>query len=100
MAENRKAKDKRYYFNWGQLVLLGSGFAVVSVIVFLLGILVGQSIEERKIVKPAEPIVKIPFKPATQGANAASVQPKEEITFYETLTRSTNAPAPLDKPQK
>jgi cell division septation protein DedD len=51
-------------------------------IVFFLGMLVGQGMEERKIVKPAEPVMKIPIRPP-QGANS-------EITFYDTLTR----PAP------
>jgi cell division septation protein DedD len=82
MAENRKGKDKRFYFSRGQFILLGCGFSVASVIVFFLGMLVGQGMEERKIVKPAEPVMKIPIRP-TQGANS-------ELTFYDTLTR----PAP------
>ncbi len=82
MAENRKGKDKRFYFSRGQFVLLGCGFSVASMIVFFLGMLVGQGMEERKIVKPAEPVMKIPIRPP-QGANS-------EITFYDTLTR----PAP------
>ncbi len=87
MAENRKGKDKRYYFSRGQFILLGCGFTVASVIIFFLGMLVGQGIEERKIVKPAEPLMKIPIKP-TQGPNSLPLSPKEEITFYDTLTRS------------
>jgi cell division septation protein DedD len=89
MAENRKGKDKRFYFSRGQFILLGCGFSVASMIVFLLGMLVGQGMEERKIVKPAEPAMKIPIRP-TQGSNSAPAGPKEEITFYDTLTR----PAP------
>jgi cell division septation protein DedD len=56
-------------------------------IVFFLGMLVGQGMEERKIVKPAEPAMRIAIRPA---ANSASAGAKEEITFYDTLTR----PAP------
>ena len=90
MAENRKGKDKRYYFSRGQFILLGCGFTVASVIIFFLGMLAGQGIEERKIVKPAEPLMKIPIKP-TQGPNSVPLSPKEEITFYDTLTRSATA---------
>ena len=90
MAENRKGKDKRYYFSRGQFILLGCGFTIASVIIFFLGMLVGQGIEERKIVKPAEPLMKIPIKP-TQGPNSVPLSPKEEITFYDTLTRSATA---------
>lgn len=90
MAENRKGKDKRYYFSRGQFILLGCGFTVASVIIFFLGMLVGQGIEERKIVKPAEPLMKIPIKP-TQGPNSLPTSPKEEITFYDTLTRPATA---------
>ncbi|MEX0802575.1 MAG: SPOR domain-containing protein [Candidatus Binatia bacterium] len=87
MAENRRGMDKRYYFSRGQFILLGCGFIVVSVIIFFLGMLVGQGIEERKIVKPAEPLLKIPVKPA-QGMNSAPGAAKEEMTFYDTLTKS------------
>ena len=92
MAENRKGKDKRFYFSRGQFVLLGCGFSVASMIVFFLGMLVGQGMEERKIVKPAEPVMKIPIRP-TQGSNSASAAAKEEITFYDTLTRPAPAQA-------
>jgi cell division septation protein DedD len=85
MAENRKGKDKRFYFSRVQFILLGCGFSVASMIVFFLGMLVGQGMEERKIVKPAEPVMKIPIRP-TQGANS-------EMTFYDTLTRPAPAQA-------
>lgn len=90
MAENRKGKDKRYYFSRGQFILLGCGFTIASVVIFFLGMLVGRGIEERKIVKPAEPLMKIPIKP-TQGPNSVPLSPKEEITFYDTLTNSATA---------
>ncbi len=91
MAENRKAKDKRYYLSRGQLIALGGGFTIVSVIVFLLGMLVGKSIEARKVVKPPEPLVRIPVRPAAQGSSATAGS-REEMTFYETLTKSASAP--------
>jgi cell division septation protein DedD len=90
MAENRRGKDKRYYFSRGQFVLLGCGFAVASVIIFFLGMLVGQGIEERKIVKPAEPLIKVPVKPMP-GAHSIPSPPREEMTFYNTLTKSATA---------
>ena len=90
MAENRKGKDKRFYFSRGQFLLLGCGFSVASMIVFFLGMLAGQGMEERKIVKPAEPAMRIPIRPV---ANSASAGAKEEITFYDTLTRPAPAQA-------
>ena len=92
MAENRKGKDKRFYFSRGQAIVLGFSFAVASMIIFFLGMLVGQGIEERKIVKPAEPLIKIPIRP-TQGSNSSPAAPREEITFYDTLTRPVPAQA-------
>ena len=92
MAENRKGKDKRFYFSRGQFLLLGCGFSVASMLVFFLGMLVGQGMEERKIVKPAEPAMRIPVRPA-QGSNSAFAGAKEEITFYDTLTRPAPAQA-------
>jgi len=92
MAENRKGKDKRFYFSRGQFLLLGCGFSVASMLVFFLGMLVGQGVEERKIVKPAEPAMRIPVR-AAQGSNSAFAGAKEEITFYDTLTRPAPAQA-------
>ncbi len=90
MAANRRGK--RFYFSGGQLILLGAGFMATSVIIFLLGMLVGKGIEEGKMVRPAEPVVKVPVKPSAEGEKSAPVSPlKEEMTFYDTLTQ---APAP------
>jgi cell division protein FtsN len=94
MAENRKGKDKRYYFNFGQLVLLGGAFTLASIVIFFLGIFVGKEIESRKLVKPEEPLVKVPVKPSA-GAAAPGPQAKEELTFYDTLKRSP-APQPAE----
>lgn len=92
MAENRRGKDKRYYFNRLQMILLAAGFTIASVVIFILGIVVGKGIEERKIIKAEEPLIKIPVKPREQsGGSAAGAEAKEELTFYDTLTR---APAP------
>jgi cell division septation protein DedD len=89
MAENRRGKEKRYYYSRGQMVLLGGAFTVASIIIFLLGILVGKGIEESKIAKNEAPLVKIPVKPSPQASNGAGKgQSKEELTFYNTLTKS------------
>jgi len=91
MAENRRDRDKRFYFSRGQLVLLGGAFALTSLIIFFLGIVVGRGIEERKMARPEEPLIKIPVNPSAQGSGAGPSSPaKEELTFYDTLAKSSN----------
>ena len=92
MAENRREKDKRFYFSRGQMVLLGGAFALASVIIFFLGVFTGKGIEERRIVKMEEPPVKIPIKPAASGGpGGQGGAAKEEMTFYNTLTKPAGA---------
>jgi cell division septation protein DedD len=92
MAENRRDKDRRFYFTRGQLVLLGGAFTLASVVVFVLGMFVGKEIEARKVVRPEEPLVKIPIKPAAKGlADAESAKTKDDLTFYNTLTKTPAA---------
>ena len=102
MAENRREKDKRFYFSRGQMVLLGGAFALASVIIFFLGVFTGKGIEERRIVKMEEPPVKIPIKPAAPGGAARQGgTTKEEMTFYNTLTKPTEAePSAEQKPKE
>ncbi len=89
MADNRRGKDKRYYFTLGQMVLLGAAFTLTALVIFVLGIFIGKGIEARKMIRPEEPLIKMPVKPSTQGsARTAGAAPKEELTFYETLTKS------------
>jgi cell division septation protein DedD len=98
MAENRRYKDKRFYFSRGQLVLLGGAFTLTSLMIFLLGIVVGRGIEERKMARPEEPLIKVPVKPSTQsGGSASAGQAKEELTFYDTLGKSSRAAASLEE---
>jgi cell division septation protein DedD len=69
--------------------LLALGFTVTSVIVFFLGVLIGQGIEERKLLKKEEPLVKIPIQPLPKGSGSApGASAKEEMTFYETLAEA------------
>jgi len=70
MAENRRGKENRFYFSRGQMVLLGAAFTVASVIIFFLGIFIGKGIEERRLVRKEEPLVKIPVKPGVQESTA------------------------------
>jgi cell division protein FtsN len=100
MAENRKGKDKRYYFTIGQLVLLGGAFTLASIVIFFLGIFVGKEIESRKMVKPEEPLIKVPVRPSAGTAAGPGPQAKEELTFYDTLKRSPSPQAADNKREK
>ncbi len=101
MAENRREKDKRFYFSRGQMVLLGGAFALASVVIFFLGVFTGKGIEERRIVKMEEPPVKIPIKPAAPGGPAGQGgTTKEEMTFYNTLAKPTGAEPPGEQKPK
>ena len=94
MAENRRGKENRFYFSRGQMVLLGAAFALATVVIFFLGIFVGKSIEERKLLKKEEPLVKIPVKPGSAEPSAAPApppQPKDEITFNDSLSGAANS---------
>jgi len=103
MAENRRDKENRFYFSRGQMVLLGAAFTVSSVIIFFLGIFIGKGIEERRLVRKEEPVVKIPVKPGVQESSAGSTPTaRDEITFNDPLpspVRTTEA-APEEKPKE
>jgi DedD protein len=103
MAENRRGKENRFYFSRGQMVLLGAAFTVASVIIFFLGIFIGKGIEERRLIRKEEPLVKIPVKPGVQESSAGSTPAaRDEITFNDPLpspVRTTEA-APEEKPKE
>ena len=92
MAENRKDNDGLYYFSKTQLVIVGTGFTATCVLVFLLGILIGQGVEERKLLKQEEPLVKVPLQPLTPGSKQGSS--KDELTFYDTLAKTPSGSQP------
>jgi len=98
MVENRRGKDSRYYLSRGQMVILGGTFTLASVVIFLIGMMVGKVIEERKILKKDEPLVRMPVKPA--GAAGGAAAKNDEITFYDTLAKSRSAQAQADQPAK
>ena len=85
MAENRRERKTLYYFTRGQLALLSVGCVITSGIIFLLGIVVGQRIEEKKLLKIGEPVVKVPLQ--SLSSTSAPEAAKEEMTFYDTLTK-------------
>ena len=88
MAENRRGKENRVYFSRGQMVLLGGAFSLASVIIFFLGMFIGKNIEERKIAKKEEPLMKIPVKPDAMAADGAIAQKRDEITFNDTTAKA------------
>jgi cell division septation protein DedD len=94
MAENRRGKENRFYFSRGQMVLLGAAFTVAYVMIFFLGMFVGKGIEERRLVKKEEPLVKIPVKPGAQEpSTGAAPTARDEITFNDPL------PSPIRTPE-
>ena len=98
MAENRRGKDSRYFLSRGQMIILGGAFTLASVAIFLIGMMVGKVIEERKILKRDEPLVKMPIKPA--GSAGGGAGKSDEITFYDTLAKSGSTPALAEQPTK
>ena len=71
------------------MAILGGAFTLASVIIFGLGMFVGKEIEARKIVRPEEPLVKVPVKPAPRGAaGTEGAKSKDDLTFYNTLTKT------------
>ena len=90
MNENRKARDRGfYYLSMGQLVILAVAFIVTSAVIFFLGIFVGQGIEERKLLKSGEGVAIIPIQPVSPGSALSKGSfPEPEITFYDTLSET------------
>jgi septal ring-binding cell division protein DamX len=95
MAENRKGNEAGlYYLSKVQLLLITVGFAVTCILVFLFGIVIGQGIEERKLLKQEEPLVKVPIQPPSPSAKGQDAPAKDDqLTFYDTLGKGGGAPA-------
>lgn len=92
MADNRRGREKRFYFSRGQLFILATGVLVGSVIIFFLGMLIGKEIEGRKIGINEQPVVRLPANPLLQESGpGGAASSKEELTFYDTLTKSPEA---------
>ncbi len=86
MANHRKATDGgNVYFSRRQLFTVASLFVTASAFIFFLGILIGQSIEERKLLGREGP--------AVQGAvKSGAPKADQDLTFYDTLTKPEAAP--------
>ena len=98
MAENRKGRGQGlYYWTRGQLLILAVWFTVTSVVIFFLGILIGQGVEERKLLKKEEPLIKIPVQPLSEGSAAPGTPGKEEMTFYRELAKEAPSGAPATR---
>ena len=95
MPDNRKGSEiGLYFFSRSQLVLLATGFTATCVIAFLLGIVIGQGVEERKLKKQEEPLVKVPIQPsASAKPGQAPAAKDDQLTFYDTLGKGAAAPA-------
>lgn len=88
MANHRKATDGgNVYFSRTQLTVVAALFVASSAIIFVLGILIGQSIEERKLLRREEPGV-------TVQARSGALKDDQKMTFYDTLTQPEPAPPP------
>ncbi len=72
-------------------MILAVGFTVTCTLTFFLGMLIGQGIEERKLLKREGqgPVAKIPTRPLRRGSSPARAIPQDqEMTFYDTLTKT------------
>jgi cell division septation protein DedD len=116
---DRPPENKRYYFYRDQLVLLGIGFAIASLIIFVLGIMAGRQIERRATPQPSSSAVKVPVSPVPSepfpqthsGDTAAGSavdrdhavesesQPAKETKAKEKAARAERGkPTPAEKP--
>jgi len=87
----------RYYFYRNQLVALGIGFTITSVVVFVLGIITGRYIEQRHLAEYAASAAKIPVAPPPAKLEfALKAQTGEAPPAAAGLTQKTALP-PSDK---
>ena len=72
-------------------MILAVGFMVTCTITFFLGMLIGQGIEERKLLKREGPgsVAKIPTRAPSRGTRSTRATTQDqEMTFYDTLTKA------------
>jgi len=94
MADNRKSNGQ-YFLSRVQVIVLTVAFTITCVAAFVLGIVIGQGIEERKVLQREEPLVKLPLPPASAGPKGGPATPaKDDLTFYDTLGKPSPAPPP------
>jgi cell division septation protein DedD len=80
-------------------VLLGGAFILASLVIFFIGMFVGRGIEERKIAKREEPLVKIPLRPEGAANDGTAAPKKDEITFSNAPPKAPAAPLAEEKTQ-
>ena len=97
MAENRRGKENRYYFSRGQMVSLGAVFVLTSVVIFFLGMLIGKSLEERKIASKEEPLARIPVKPSGAEPGGPAAPRPDEVSFNDGAAKPSNMAEAPDK---
>ncbi len=80
---------------WDRLVLFVA-WTITCGLVYLLGFYVGKGVGERRL-DSEERVVRLPV---TAGPPAATQRPKSDLTFYDTLAKSSDRPAsPAPEPQ-
>ena len=88
MADHRKATGNGLvYFNHRQLITVSLLFVAGFVVVFFLGVLIGQSVEERKLLRTEGQAVRVPvgFNPPVDDL---------KLDFHKTLTTPKPTPTP------
>jgi len=94
MADNRKSNGQ-YFLSRVQVIALTVAFTITCVAAFVLGMVIGQGIEERKVLQREEPLVKLPLPPASAGSKGGPEAPaKDDLTFYDTLGKPSPTPPP------
>ncbi|HEX9144908.1 MAG TPA: SPOR domain-containing protein [Candidatus Binatia bacterium] len=83
---DRSPEDKRYYFYRNQLVVLGIGFTITSVIIFVLGVMTGRHLERGPTAEPTSSGAKIPVAP-TPSESAADTRNGEALSSDQTVNQ-------------
>lgn len=92
MADNRKSNGQ-YFLSRVQVIVLTVAFTITCVAAFVLGMVIGQGIEERKVLQREEPLVKLPLPPTAASKSGPGAPAKDDLTFYDTLGKpSASAP--------
>ena len=91
---DRSPEDKRYYFYRNQLVVLGIGFTITSVIIFVLGVMTGRHLERGPTAEPASSGAKIPLAPAP-SESAPDTRNGEALSSDQTVNQD-GAAGPSD----
>jgi cell division septation protein DedD len=101
---DRSGEDKRYYFYRDQLVALGVGFAITSVIIFVLGIMTGRHLERATTTEPTSSAAKIPITPpqpdSAPGARSGEPPSGDQIFTQDGAIGSSDTKATKESKAK